>query len=335
MRADRLISIMLLLQVHRRLTAQDLAGRLEVSVRTIHRDMEALTTAGVPVVAERGSGGGWSMMEEYRTNLTGLNRQEIQALFMAIPSRLLSDLGLEKASDAALIKLRAAVPSIHRDAAEYVRQRIHIDVTGWNRSDEAVAALPIIQEAIWRERKLHITYQRGDGCQTFERVLGPLGLVAKGSVWYLVAGADGQVRSYRVSRISKATMTDEAALRPDRFNLARFWEQSTVAFKTNLPRFDARLRVSPSILPRLAYAGRFARIDKIDPPGPDGWVNVAIRFQFEEEACEYALGFGPFIEVLEPDSLRKKVIETARSVLDFYTRRLHAENASHNDGQEQ
>jgi predicted DNA-binding transcriptional regulator YafY len=320
-RADRLISIMLLLQVNRRLTSQELAGRLEVSVRTIHRDMEALTTAGVPVVAERGSGGGWSMMDEYRTNLTGLNRQEIQALFMATPQRLLSDLGLDKASDAALIKLRAAVPSIHRNAAEYVRQRIHIDVTGWNRADEAVTALPSIQEAIWRERRLQITYRRGDGCETFERLLDPLGLVAKGSVWYLVAGADGQVRSYRVSRISRAAVTGESAVRPEGFDLAGFWEQSTRAFKTNLPQFDARLRVSPSILPRLVYAGRFARIERIDPAGEDGWATVDIRFQFEAEACEYALSFGPLVEVLEPESLREKVIEMARSVVAFYAGR--------------
>jgi predicted DNA-binding transcriptional regulator YafY len=137
----------------------------------------------------------------------------------------------------------------------------------------------------------------------------------------LVAGADGQVRSYRVSRISRASVTDQAAVRPDRFDLAAFWEQSTAAFKTNLPHFDARLRVSPSVLPRLAFAGRFARIEKIDPPGRDGWSTVEMRFQFEAEACEYALSFGPLVEVLEPESLRDKVIEMAGSVIAFYATR--------------
>src|ERR1051325_4713574 len=134
MRADRLLSIMLLLQVHRRLTARELANRLEVSERTIHRDMDALSGAGIPVFAERGSGGGWALMEEYRTNLTGLNKEEIQALFVMNSPRLLADLGLSKASDAAHIKLRAALPSMSRGDAEYARQRIHIDATEIGRA---------------------------------------------------------------------------------------------------------------------------------------------------------------------------------------------------------
>src|SRR5215469_12044094 len=178
MRADRLLSILLLLQVHRRITAGELARRLEVSERTIHRDMEALGIAGIPVVAERGIGGGWSLMEEYRTNLTGLNKAEIQALFLAGPSRLLADLGLEKASDAALIKLLAALPSTNRNDAEYVRQRIHFDVTGWHRADDGVPFLPALQQAIWRERKVLLTYQRGGDCGSVERLADPLGLVA-------------------------------------------------------------------------------------------------------------------------------------------------------------
>src|SRR5215212_5054303 len=196
MRADRLLSIMLLLQVHRRLTARELANRLEVSERTIHRDMDALSGAGIPVFAERGSGGGWALMEEYRTNLTGLNKEEIQALFVMNSPRLLADLGLSKASDAARIKLRAALPSMSRDDAEYARQRVHIDATGWNRSEESILMLPTIQEAIWKERKLHILYERS-GCPATERLVDPLGLVAKGSVWYLVAGVEGETRSYR------------------------------------------------------------------------------------------------------------------------------------------
>src|SRR5215831_19484567 len=186
MRADRLLSILLLLQVHRRITAGELARRLEVSERTIHRDMEALSTAGISVVADRGVGGGWSLLDEYRTNLTGLNRAEIRALFLGGPGRLLADLGLEKASDAALIKLLAALPSANRSDAEYIRQRIHIDISGWHRPDESIPFLPVLQEAIWRDRKLAMTYGRGGGCDPVDRLVDPLGLVAKGSVWYLV-----------------------------------------------------------------------------------------------------------------------------------------------------
>jgi predicted DNA-binding transcriptional regulator YafY len=317
MRADRLLSILLLLQVHRRITSRELARRLEVSERTIHRDMEALGTAGIPVIAERGIGGGWSLLEEYRTNLTGLNKAETQALFLPGPSRLLTDLGLEKASDAALIKLLAALPSINRGDAEYIRQRIHIDITGWHRPDESIPFLPTIQEAIWQERKLLMTYARGPDCNAVERLVDPLGLVAKGSVWYLVATVDGEARSYRVSRIREAVPTEQRSARPAGFDLASYWHQSAAAFKNSLPQYQALLRVAPEVLPRLGYAGRFARIEHVDPPGADGWSKVRMRFQFEQEACEYVLSFGDRIMAVEPEALREKVIIMARSVIAF------------------
>jgi predicted DNA-binding transcriptional regulator YafY len=322
MRADRLLSIMLLLQIHKRLTSHDLAGRLEVSERTIHRDMEALSGAGVPVFAERGAAGGWSLVEDYRTSLTGLKKEEIFALFLSTPAaRLLSDLGLEKASAMALTKLRASLPDIHQSTAQYALQRIYIDAEGWNSYEESAASLPVIQEAIWSERKLNIVYRRPDGCESFERIVDPLGLVAKGSVWYMVASVDGEVRSYRVSRIANSTILDEPVRRPEHFDLPAFWRQSTSDFKTRLPRYSARLRVSQVVLPRLKYAGRFARIEKVEAPDPDGWAEVSMRFQFESEACEYALSFGPQVEVIEPISLRDHVVEVAKSVIEFYGHR--------------
>ncbi|HXI92968.1 MAG TPA: WYL domain-containing protein, partial [Blastocatellia bacterium] len=265
MRADRLLSILLLLQVHRRQTARELARRLEVSDRTIHRDMEALSAAGFPVFAERGSGGGWMLVEGYKTNLTGLNKDEIQALFLTKPLQLLADLGLDKASDAAMIKLSAALPSTHRDNAEHARQRIYIDITGWNRSDERVRLLPVLQQAVWQERKLKFTYERA-GCDPVERLSDPLGLVAKGSVWYLVAVVDGDARSYRVSRVLSAELTDEHCVRPKGFDLAEYWEQSAVSFKAQLPRYQATVRAHPDVFPRMSFAGRFARIEHAEPP---------------------------------------------------------------------
>lgn len=148
MRADRLLAILLLLQAHRRLTAGELARRLEVSERTIYRDMETLGSAGVPVLAERGTGGGWSLLDEYRTNLTGLTEAEVRALFLARPAKLLADLGLEKTVDAAFLKLLAALPTFHRPSAEEVQRRVYLDPTGWRRSDEAFPLLPTIQEAV-------------------------------------------------------------------------------------------------------------------------------------------------------------------------------------------
>lgn len=321
MRADRLLSVLLLLQVHRRLTARELAKRLEVSERTIHRDMEALSAAGFPVFAERGSGGGWMLVEGYKTNLTGLNKDEIQALFLTKPLRLLADLGLAKASDAAMLKLSAALPSAHRDNAEHARQRVHIDITGWNRSEEHVRLLPVLQQAVWQERKLKFTYERAGGCDAVERLADPLGLVAKGTVWYLVAVVDGDIRSYRVSRVSSAELTGESCVRPKGFDLAEYWELSAVSFKAQLPRYQATVRAHPDVFPRMSFAGRFARIEHAEPPDSDGWIRVAMRFDVEEMAMEYALSFGSKMEVLEPETLREKVINAAKSVLAFNAER--------------
>ncbi|HEY0404525.1 MAG TPA: YafY family protein [Pyrinomonadaceae bacterium] len=318
MRADRLFSIVLMLQSQRQLTAGELARRLEVSARTIHRDMEALSGAGIPVVAERGVGGGWSLLGEYRTNLTGLNEAEIQSLFVTKPARVLADLKLEKAAEGALLKLLAALPSIYRRGAEFARQRIYVDVAGWNRADEAVPLLRALQEAIWRERKVRIIYGRGECGDAFERLVDPLGLVAKGSVWYLVAAVEGEARSYRVSRIREAQTLDEPCARPQSFDLAVFWEQSSAQFRERLPRYQAKVRVRPEIINRMPYAGRFARVEQIGITDAEGWTPVTLRFDVEEMACEYALSFGTQLEVLEPAALREKVVRMAQSVVAFY-----------------
>jgi len=319
MRADRLLSILLLLQVHRRITAHELAKRLEVSERTIHRDMEALSATGVPVTADRGSGGGWSLLENYRTNLTGLSLAEVQALFLTTPATILTDLGLHKASEAALIKLLATLPSHSQHTAEYARQRIYVDATGWNRAEEMVPALPMLQEAIWQEQKLHIIYERGE--TLVERLIDPLGLVAKGSVWYLVAAVEDQVRNYRVSRIREARLSDQSSRRPLDFDLAAYWVQATADFKENLPRYAATVRVDPSILSYMRLVGRYTRIERVFPPDEDGWVRLSMQFQEERGACEYVVSFGSQIEVVEPAALREKVIQVAESILTFYSQK--------------
>lgn len=319
MRADRLLSILLLLQVRRRITARELAQRLEVSERTIHRDMQALGIAGVPVTAERGTGGGWRLLEEYRTNLTGLNEAEIQALFLTRPPRLLADLGLDKVSEAALIKLLAAIPSMSRAGVEDIRQRIHVDVAGWGQPDEAIPCLPTLQLAIWHDRKLRFTYGRDEG-DTVERLADPLGLVAKGRIWYLVAAVDGEPRTYRVSRIRSAEARDEPCVRPARFDLAAFWEQSTVRFREHLPRYSATLRVSPAALPAVRAGGRYTRIEREEPPDAHGWVRLAMDFEEEHNARDYVLSFGADIEVVAPPALRALVQRTAEDIVALYER---------------
>lgn len=318
MRADRLLSILMLLQVHHRLTGRELAERLEVSERTIHRDLEALSGVGVPVVAERGQGGGWSLLESYQTTLTGLNLAEIQALFLPKPSHLLTALGWNQAFEAALLKLLAALPAANRRQAEIVSQRIHLDPTGWHRWNEEMSAFPILQAAIWQERQLQLSYERNDGRQ-IERLVNPLGLVAKGSVWYLVAAVEREVRCYRISRISNATITDFPCIRPERFDLANYWQRSLVEFKAALPRYVAMLRVAREAMPRLQYAGYFARIEQINPSDAEGWATVSIRFDVESAACAYVLGFGAQMEVVEPLELRERVVQAAKEVIALYS----------------
>jgi predicted DNA-binding transcriptional regulator YafY len=318
MRADRLLSIVLLLQAHHQLTSRDLAARLEVSERTIHRDMEALSGAGIPVIALRGTHGGWSLLGEYRTNLTGLNEAEIETLFVTKPSRLLADLKLEKAAEGALLKLLAALPASYQRAADRARRRIHVDVGGWVRQEEAAPLLPTLQEAVWLERKLAFSYDRGHGSEPAERVCDPLGLVAKGSVWYLVAGVGSDIRTYRVSRIMRAEVLQERVVIPDDFDLASYWEASAVAFKSSLPNYTALFRVAPDAFPFLRFAGRFSRVSDEYETDADGWIRVFVRFDVEEMACQFALSFGSKLEVIEPESLRVKVVEAARSVVEFY-----------------
>ncbi|MFN3652376.1 MAG: helix-turn-helix transcriptional regulator [Armatimonadota bacterium] len=314
MRADRLLSILMLLQVEARITARELAERLEVSERTIYRDMEALTTAGVPVAAERGSGGGWFLLEPYRTDLTGLNTAEIRTLFLTRPIHLLEGLGLGGASEGALIKLLAALPSQARRQAERVRERIHIDGTSWHPRAEELPTFPLLQEAVWSDRRLKFVYARQDGTAT-ELTGDPLGLVAKGSVWYLVAGNGGEPRTYRVARIREAELLHEAAVRPEGFDLAGYWREATARFKATLPCYEVRARVAPDGLGRLRR--RCRRLAAHDPD-PDGWIPLTLHFDVEEEACELLLGYGASLEVLQPLALIDRLMRRASEVVKLY-----------------
>ena len=316
MRAERLLSILMLLQVHRHMTAGELAERFHVSERTIQRDMEALSLAGVPVYAERGNGGGWRLLEEYRTNLTGLNLSEIQALFVQTPARLLNDLGLNSASDRAFAKLLASLPELQRRTAQQMRERIHVDGAGWFVLEEEAPAFATIQQALWQDRKLRMAYGRSDAAAV-ERLVDPLGLVVKGRIWYLIAGVGGELRTYRVSRVAQAKVTEQPCARPVDFDLATYWAQSTAEFKANLPQYLVVVRADPEIVPSLRHM-RFARVQQVSAPEADGWVRVDILFEIEQEALAQVLGFGPRIAVIEPVELRDLVMQSARTVLALY-----------------
>jgi predicted DNA-binding transcriptional regulator YafY len=316
-RADRLLSIMLLLQTHRRLTSRQLADWLEVSPRTIHRDMDALSGAGVPVTAERGQGGGWMLLDGYTTDLTGFNALESQTLFLTKLPQPLIELGLENAAEAARLKLLAALPAVARQNAENARQRLYIDPTGWRQSNESAPLLDTVQDAVWQGRMLRMSYRGGNGSLS-ERNVHPLGLVAKGSIWYLIAQRDGDLRTYRVSRIEAAEMLDESAIRPDGFDLARYWEDSSASFSARLPHYPVTLRISPNLLPQIRHGVGFTRIESISDPEADGWSTVTFNFGVEFEALSFILRHGDQVEIVEPTQLRDTVVEKARDILRLY-----------------
>jgi predicted DNA-binding transcriptional regulator YafY len=318
MRAARLLSILLLLQVHRRLSARVLAERLEISVRTIHRDMDALSAAGVPVYAERGASGGWQLDETFRTGVTlnGLTPAEAEVVFLGAPARLLSDLGLQGLAASALEKLLTALPGSQRQTARSLRERIHVDATGWRGADDVPSCLATLQDAVFRERRLRVVYARADG-KAVERVVDPLGLVAKGSLWYLVAVADGDIRTYRVSRVQHVEALDELAVRPPGFDLAGYWSRSAAEFVTRLPRYPARVRIAPDALAEVWTPGSYAHVEHVGEPAPDGWRSLDLMLETEDYACRYVLGFGPRMVVLEPEALRERVLATARATLEL------------------
>ena len=312
MRADRLLSILLLLQANGRMTASTLAKRLEVSERTILRDMDALSGAGVPVTAERGAGGGWRLIDGYQTKLTGLTPVEIQTLFLGRPPKLLADLGLKEAAEGAWIKLHAALPREVRQQAEFVRQRILIDPRGWRDSGESLACLPVLLESLWRGRQLRFVYERStDGG---ERVVTPLGLVARASAWYLVADKAGQRRTYRVSRIREAAVLDNPCAQPSGFDLAAHWEQSSSEFRERLPSFLATFRVHQSAIAWIRHRGW--RVVEETPEGDR--FRVRMRFEIEDEAVHLALALGGGVELLEPAALRSRVRAGAEALMRAY-----------------
>ncbi|SFB22983.1 Predicted DNA-binding transcriptional regulator YafY, contains an HTH and WYL domains [Lentibacillus halodurans] len=318
MRADRLINIMILLQNRGKMTAKELANELEVSDRTILRDMDALSTAGIPIVSDRGTAGGWRLLDNFRSKLSGLNIDDMKSLFLFPSGKLLEDLGLNSQALDTRQKLLAAIPGSYRDEAQAMWERIYIDSSTWRQSKEKMHALETVQQAVWENKKLKIHYEQADGEQK-ERLLEPLGLVAKGNRWYLVASRDGELRNYRVSRIHTAKVENEVFRRPLNFNLAAYWEQSKVEFIQNLPKYDVQVEIHPAIIKRINFTGKFVQMIKTEIPNGDKWIPATLRFNDKQEAIEFILGFSNKIKVISPKDLPNKVVSLAMSVIDFYS----------------
>jgi predicted DNA-binding transcriptional regulator YafY len=302
------------------MTAAQLARELEVSVRTIYRDVDALSESGVPIYAERGPHGGVRLVDGYRTRLTGLTDSEAEALFLSGLPGPAAELGLGTVVAAARLKVLAALPPELRTRASRISQRFHLDAPGWFQNSESAPHLQTLSTAVWEDRCVDVCYVRSDGRQV-ERQLEPLGLVLKGGVWYVVAGTTGEPRTYRVSRMESASLLDTRFVRPEDFDLGTYWTASIAAYESGVDRLAMVIRVRPDRLEALsevigvrAMAGAIPTGD----PDPDGWTRLRLRMEWPEEAHGQLMRLGSDLEVIEPADLRLKMAETARAVLRRY-----------------
>ncbi|HEY2359119.1 MAG TPA: WYL domain-containing protein [Phenylobacterium sp.] len=313
MRASRLLSILMLLQLRGRLTAESLAAEFEVSVRTIYRDIDQLSAAGVPVYADRGPGGGFALLDGYRTRLTGMTPIEAEALFLAGLPGPAAELGLGEAMLAAQLKLLSALPAGWGSDARRVAEAFHLDATGWYQRGESVALLPEVARAIWARRRIRIGYESWE--RAVERTLDPLGVVLKAGAWYLVARAGQDVRTYKVAAIHTFAELDEEFARPGDFDLPAYWAASLERFEASLRQGQARIRLSPHGARRMASFGQ-AAVETVNTALPDagGWREAVIAVEGVDNAAAQFLALGRHVEILGPPELRAKLRDLAREI---------------------
>ena len=319
MRADRLLSILLHLDTERRVTARELARKLEVSTRTILRDLDALSAAGVPVVAERGANGGWFLLEPYRTDLTGLTADEARSLALPLPGEILAHLGLAREAAVGRAKLNAALPGAVRVQVERMRAYVLVDTPGWQQPPGAAQHLAALQAALWNGRQVEFTYRRMTG-EASDRQLDPYGLVFKNGRWYVVGESGDAVRTFRVDRIEALSVLEVDGIRPVDFNLREYWRQSRVDFLNAVPRHPATVLVQERDLPELSFGVRFCKVESQEPATDvgEGWWRVHLVCDTPEVALSYVLGFGARLRVEAPKALRDQVLETAQGVMAMY-----------------
>ena len=347
MRADRLLSLLMLLQTRGRMTAQALADELEVSVRTVYRDIEALSGAGVPVYADRGPGGGCALVDNYRTQLTGLHEGEVRALFVANMPGATADLGLGADLKAALLKLLAALPAERRGEDRWVRQRIFLDWENWHKdainptipegkaARAAAPALQLIQQAAWNDRMVWITYRRLSSFyrRQFERLVAPYGLVAKEGEWYLVCAGSAEggdrIRVFKVADLVDVRSTAETFTRPAEFDLEDAWRAWCDHIRQDRGRYVVTAHVSPQMYADLPlYLGEHLGEGQDRPWEEDAqnaaaetaWRPVTLHFDSLEEARTKLLGLGAGVEVMTPVALRRSLLDYAQQVVIRYSR---------------
>ncbi|MET8092165.1 YafY family protein [Micromonospora sp. NPDC005220] len=321
MRASRLISLLLLLQSRGSMTAGELARELEVSERTVYRDVLALSAAGVPVYADRGRAGGYRLLGGYRTRLTGLTRDEAEALFLSGLPGPAGEMGLADAVASAELKVLAALPPALRDAPARAGQRFHLDVPGWFRENAAPLWLPELARAVWADRVAELRYRRGD--REVTRRVQPYGLVLKSGVWYLVGRVGDDVRTYRVDRVVGVEVGDEHFDRDEGFDLAGHWREQAGSFLRTMLRAEVAVRLSPAGLRQLRHLvdAPFVYDELVAAAGePDGqgWVEARLPVESVQVAYHQLLGLGPEVEVLDPPELRQLFAESADRLAALY-----------------
>ncbi|MBQ0999795.1 YafY family protein [Streptomyces sp. RK62] len=323
MRAARLIKMVLLLQSRPSMTAGELARELEVSERTVTRDAQALSEAGVPVYAERGRAGGYRLVGGYRTRLTGLARGEAEALFLSGVPGALREMGLEDAASAARLKVSAALLPSLRDASRTAAQRFHLDAPNWFTEPAPPELLPAVADAVWDDRRIVARYRRR-GDEEVERELEPYGLVLKAGVWYLCARVpgDGAHRVYRIERFLAVEAGDGRFERDESFDLPGFWAERAEQFARSILRTEVVLRVSPEGARALRFAvgtpvAREA-LEAAGAPDGDGWVTATVPVESEEVAHGQLAALGPEVEVLAPRSLRERFAADAIRLAALY-----------------
>ncbi len=318
MQASRLLSILMLLQARGRMTAPALAAALEVAERTILRDIDQLSAAGVPVWGDRGRNGGFQLRAGWSTELTGMTEPEANALLLAGLPGAATELGLGAAAASARLKLIASLPQEWREQADRVGACLHIDSVDWYRSQETSVYLRELADAVWNSMQIKIKYESWNG--VVSRELEPLGLILKGGTWYVAARAVSEikVRTYRVSNVLELQASRKNFKRPAKFALADYWQASTRRFEAELYRLQAKICVSPRAMKWLLNARTNVTVlmpeakhkkDKAD------WKMVLIPIESIEHGARQLLAFGGEIEVLEPLKLREKIIEDARAVI--------------------
>ncbi len=322
MRAARLIKMVLLLQSRPSMTAAELARELEVSERTVTRDAQALSEAGVPVYADRGRVGGYRLIGGYRTRLTGLARSEAEALFLSGVPGALREMGLEDAASAARLKVSAALLPSLRDASRTAGQRFHLDAPDWFKEPKTPALLSAVADAVWDDRWITAVYRRGEG--EVRRVLEPYGLVLKAGVWYLCArvAGHGAYRVYRIERFTAVEAGEDRFERDEEFSLPAFWDERAEQFARSILRAEVVVRLSGAGVRRLRYvvdpqAAREA-LAAAGAADDDGWVTVTLPVESEDVAHSQLAGLGPEVEVLAPESLRARFASDAARLAALY-----------------